>query len=391
MADVKLLFTSHSASNYNNDKWSVTMLRNLIGNYKKRRRDEVKNPAPVSVTDDQRGQSSYPAADSNTSSILFHCREGSVTHYYHFFFGALVPLIEYHLANPSKVLRILTDVGPFKLILCELPLTISELHGPNLTLQGHFHDDKSLHQVRQMGQISLKAYDCFNNDFFGSPHHFPRPPHETIRAINNFFHESVPFYIRDLPTYDVLLIQRAKDVYYKSGGCADRGHIFQTSGSERRSITNHEDLIAAIRAECSEAGQTFCNISLESTSIYYQYHMFSNANVVIAQHGAALSNIFFMARNGSSGVAMSTASSRTDNQSPVQAPTVIEISPPWSRQFEHFKNLATYCEVNYSSVTQQQDHSEVNVSDVVELVRGSLSGSTTLPTPQSQLPSWVGS
>lgn len=348
----------------NKNTTTSVMIKNLIGNYKKRRLDEVKNPTPAA---DDQSQNKRTAAvvgnNSNTSSILFHCREGSVTHYYHFFFGALVPLIEYHLANPLKVLRILTDVGPFKLILCELPLTISELRGPNLALQGHFHDDKSLNQTKQLGEVSLKGYDCFNNDFFAIPH-FPKPPKDTIQAIIQFFNESVPFYIRELPTYDVLLIERAQDVYYQRGGCADRDLIYQTSGSERRSITNHEDLAAAISTECCHSGQTFRNISLERTSIYYQYHMFSKAKVVIAQHGAALSNIFFMASP-----ANKEKQSAQESLTPTQLAAVIEISPPWSRQFEHFKNLATYCEVNYRSVTQERDHSEVNIPAVVELVR----------------------
>lgn len=339
------------------------MLKNLIGNYKKRRRIEVKNPISVSEAEDF----SYQDA-SNTSSIIFHCREGSVTHYYHFFFGALVPLIEYHLANSSKVFRILTDVGPFKSILCELPLTISELRGPNLSLPGHFHDDKSLNQCKQAGEVSLRAYDCFNNDFFNLPH-FPKPSKTTVQAVNHFFHKSVPFYIRELPTYDVILIERAQDAYYQQGGCADRDRIYQTSGSERRSIPNHLELVAAVRAECSERGLTFCNISLERTSVFYQYHIFTGAKLVIAQHGAALANIFFMAFGNAP---EHECKDLTANCAQDTRHSIIEICPPWSRQFEHFKNLATYCEVDYSSVEQQQDHSAVSVPEVLGLVKVAL-------------------
>lgn len=362
------------------------MLKNLIGNYKKRRREEVSNPTP-----DADDQLKKRGTVGNISSILFHCREGSVTHFYHFFFGAMIPLIEYHLANPSKVLRILTDVGPFKLILCELPMTISELHGPNLALEGHFHDDKSLNQSRQVGEVSLKGYDCFNNEFFDKPH-FPKPPKDTIRAIQKYFHDSLPFYIRELPTYDVILIERAQDVYYQQGGCADRDRIYQTSGSERRSITNHVELRDTLRTECEATGKSFRNISLERTSIYYQYHMFSNANVVIAQHGAALANIFFMGdRRASPDTIASTncsssSSSNIGNQDQgsgvsststlqqVRQAAVIEISPPWSREFDHFKNLAQYCDVKHSSLPQERDHSHVDVPAAVALLRVALLG-----------------
>jgi hypothetical protein len=353
------------------------MLKNLIGKYKKRRREEISNPTPSSSssTSSSDSTSNNNNNNNNIASVLFHCREGSVTHYYHFFFGALIPLIEYHLANPSKVLRILTDVGPFKSILCELPITISDLLGPNLSLKGHFHDDKSLNQMKQIGEVSLKGYDCFNNEFFNTSF-FPKPPKATIQAIQKFFHDSIPFYIAELPTYDVILIQRAQDVYYQTGGCADRDKIYQTSGSERRSITNHVDLVNALRAQCNEMGKTFCNISLERTSVYYQYHMFSKAKVVIAQHGAALANIFFMAYNRSSvkssnekldGEISSKVTRITSSQ-----PAVIEISPPWSREFDHFKNLAAHCEVAHSALPQEEDHSEVDIPAVVTLVRSAL-------------------
>ena len=356
------------------------MLKNLISNYKKRRREDVKTSSSTGNNNDDEGRGKAQKKGNNNTtentnndndniaSVLFHCREGSVTHYYHFFFGALVPLIEYHLDNPTKVLRILTDVGPFKHILCELPLTISEIRGPNLARKGYYHDDKSLNQYKERGQISLKGYDCFNNEFFAISH-FPKPPRQLVESINSFFNNSVPFYIQNLPVYDVILIERACDVYYQRGGCADRDTIYQTSGSERRSITNHMDLVDSIQTECNRAGLTFCNISLERTSVYYQYHMFSNAKIVIAQHGAALANVFFMAfGNGLKENEDEDKSCKVDSSSHCTR-AVIEISPPWSRQFEHFKNLSSYFEVSHFSVLQEQDHSAVNIPEVIQHIK----------------------
>ena len=42
--------------------------------------------------------------------IVFNCREGSVSHYYHFLYGALIPLIEFHVNNPDKRLLITTNL-----------------------------------------------------------------------------------------------------------------------------------------------------------------------------------------------------------------------------------------------------------------------------------------
>lgn len=87
--------------------------------------------------------------DPNEVSLLFVCNEGSVTHYYHFLFGmvvnlklgqfsvslfvgALIPFVEYALENKKKSFRIVTDVGPMKSILTEMPFNISEICGPAL-------------------------------------------------------------------------------------------------------------------------------------------------------------------------------------------------------------------------------------------------------------------
>jgi capsular polysaccharide biosynthesis protein len=86
---------------------------------------------------------------------------------------------------------------------------------------------------------------------------------------------------------------------------------------------------------------------LERSSIYYQYRVFRDAKVIIAQHGASLSNIFFMKAKESH---------------------VIEFSPPWSREAEHFKNLAHYVGVGHHSISQEEDHSEISISAVIALL-----------------------
>ena len=101
----------------------------------------------------------------------------------------------------------------------------------------------------------------------------------------------------------------------------------QLSGAMLRSVENHGDLVQAMR---NEFVTKFDNLVLERASIYYQYHIFNNAKIIIAQHGAALSNMFFM---------------KPTNEN--NSCTVIEISPPSPNvlpQFRegaksHFKNL----------------------------------------------------
>lgn len=275
-------------------------------------------------------------------------------------------MIEYHLANPDKSFRVVTDVGPFKRLLCEIPITILELLGPDFS--SRFHDDKSISRTREPGEIALKGYDTFNSEYYLEPF-FPKPPPQVISRVLNFFETSLPSYIKLLPIYDVLLIQRAQDNYYDSG-CRDRTAVYQTSGSQRRSITNHQELADALY---SKFGGSFSNIVLERSSIYYQYYMFSRAKIVIAQHGASLANIFFMtkpdAASDSSGIqgANSVDCNAMERSKPWGA-HVIEISPPWSREFSHFRNLADYCRVSHESIEQVEDHSAVDIGLVMRAV-----------------------
>jgi hypothetical protein len=296
-----------------------------------------------------------PSADAaNSFKILFQCLEGSVTHYYHFFFGAMVPLILHAIEHgygtgSAPLYRIGTDVGPMKRILCEIPLNVVELRGPNEADNlGGFHDDKSMRIVAKPGETILKACDAYNTEFYADDY-VDKLSKSKLRKIVQFFEDTMPVYLRSFPVYDILLIERATDSYY-STACKDRSEIYKSSGSERRSLSNHQLLVSTLSGK---HGSRFCNIVLERSSVYYQYHMFRHAKVVIAQHGAALANILFMMKT-------STGSKDINGSG-----TVVEINPPWSRESEHFKNLAHACGVPHASVIQTADHSNVDIDQVI--------------------------
>lgn len=71
-----------------------------------------------------------------------------------------------------------------------------------------------------------------------------------------------------------------------------------------------------------------------------------------AATGGALSNVIFM--------------------TPARG-SVVEISPPWGRGDNHFRNIASTRGVGYERVLQEGDHSEVNVLDVIGAVARRLS------------------
>ena len=277
------------------------------------------------------------------SSLIYKGWEGSVTDYFHFFFVALIPTIEYHILNPRKSLRILTDVGPFKRMLCEMPIAILEILAPNLAVKENHHDNKFLFRDAKAGEICLQSYDRFNSQLYES-HMVTQMSKKTMRKVLNFFRETIPPCIKLIPTFEIVLIQSDEENYFKEG-CLNRKPSYCTQESQRRSIRNHKTLSNTLLAKYGPS--IFSNIVLERSSIYYQYRVFHDAKIVIAQYGAALSNIFFMKPSVSH---------------------VIEFSPPWSREVEHFKNVAHFKGVKYHSIIQENDYSDISISDVKALL-----------------------
>lgn len=316
-------------------------MKGLLKNYstldRKRKADESEEAIATA-------SNKYEPSDNQVVFVVFRCWEGSVTHYYHFFFGALIPLIEYYLENLNKKFVIRSDIGPMKRILCELPLILLEFVGPSYS-NGHAiaHDDKSLGIKIKSEETALPSYDKFNSMWYDDKY-VPQLPKLTALKILDFFKNTIPDYISSIETFPIIIIQRGNEPYYSKSVDNSRSAIYATSGNTRRSILNHDELMQRIQSKYPDISK---NIILEGSSIYYQYHMFKHAKVVVAQHGAALSNVFFMKPHHS---------------------TLIEISPPWSKALKHFSNLADYCDINYMCIDQETDHSAVNIDHVIHAI-----------------------
>lgn len=291
---------------------------------------------------------------SHLVSIRFKNNDGygqSITHYYHFLFAALFPLIDYHLKHPTHKIRVITDVGPMKRFLCELPLGVVEILSekvkpgpPTGSTSGSKRSASSMSS--DSAEITLQGYDNFNQTLYDSNDLIvDRFKRHIMTNVLDFFDHSIPPYLRQSPSLKkVILIERKTETYFRQA-YADKQPAFWTSGSQRRSIANHSDLSTALGREF---GNDFAGVSLEGTSLSFQYLVFNSARVVIAQHGGALSNIIFMNPEKSH---------------------VVEISPPWGRQDNHFLNLAEAKGVGYARVLQSGDHSDVEVSEICEIVR----------------------
>lgn len=289
----------------------------------------------------------------NTVAIVFNCFEGSVSHYYHFFYGALIPLIEYHLQNPDKKLLITTDVGPFQSTLLEIftPTVIIGFEMPVIPPGEKFFDDKSMNWIRikRPGEVILPAYDIFNTDLIrNNVKTQNKLPHllEIRPTILKFIEDRMPEEYKHMQTFEIVLLERATEQYYieKSKTNIDKSReIFYTSGKQRRDITNHNELLAGLTASFpSKIG----NIILEGKSIFFQFQLFKNAKIVIGQHGAGLANIFFMQPEG----------------------YLVEIMSPWGRRGNHFKNLANSLHVNYYKFDLERDIGPVDVNVIIEIL-----------------------
>jgi len=169
--------------------------------------------------------------------IYFLCNEGSVTHFYHFMFGALVPLIEYHLKTKHSAFRIKTDIGPMKSILCEMPFNIVEICGPSEETPGQrkAHDDKSAYSGLELeqGSVRLCAYDSFDQ-FIYEDTYAPKFDDRCRANVLAFFQAHIPSYISCIRPVKIVLIDRKADSYYQQVKHHNRTEIYGTSGAERR-------------------------------------------------------------------------------------------------------------------------------------------------------------
>jgi len=257
---------------------------------------------------------------------------GSITHYYHFFYGAFIPLILYHLRTKEKNFIITDDVGPMFKILYEIPLNI-------------------LYKCENPTSfIKLIPLDSFKSKFYYNPNIQKVNYNDKIK-ICSFFELNFPEYLKDTKTYDIILIERKVDDRYKLLNYTNSKNsmikdLGSKSGSERRYIQNHAELKKELK---KKYGDKFKNISLENKSIMYQYHLFKNCKLLIAQHGAALANVIFMKKNNS----------------------VLEIVPLTKIRNERedpFKNLSEMCKLNYYSFETTEDNPIINIEVILTII-----------------------
>lgn len=285
---------------------------------------------------------------SNHKYILFelYAVRGSIKHYFHFFFGVLVPLvleyIEYKKQYEYVTFIVKDDVGPFFRVLFELPIDIKLkefIHVDDSLIEKKYLIPQNTHVMneRSMQWIKKKYAAIFTN---------------VNRIIfNNWLKEQINKYNfftyspNNANNYDIVIIERRTNLAYesaykKSVTNNEKYKIMKLSGSERRCILNHEEFVENIKKVYPN--KKVINISTEYMPLFQQYYVFSNAKLVIAQHGASLSNIIFMKNKAS----------------------VIEIINQERLKENWFLDLSKECdELNYNQYLTNDESITINLED----------------------------
>lgn len=256
---------------------------------------------------------------------------GSVTHYYHFLIGFLIPfLLDIKNYDYTKTTFIVDNVfGPMIRVLIQLPFDIKIA-------------PVSINDYKEVKLVPLDA-DLIKRE----SKKFKLFTYNDYKYINGLMNSLFTNFdlISKMDKYDVIVIQRKLNTSYKTTEYkkTDKYYdAFITSGSQRRSIENFDKFYKFIKTYYKKL--SILQISLEYLPFFEQYYLFNNAKIIIAQHGAALSNVVFMKPKT----------------------TIIEIIPLSSfvdSAANVFPPLSKTCKVNHYQYKTNSTHPNIDLHD----------------------------
>ncbi len=267
-------------------------------------------------------------------------RAGSVEHFYHFLLGFFLPLCAYLDGAPRHAPVLVRSCGPMDRIIRELDL-------PGLVIvdrEAHAAMRAPSHaNARPPKYAVLPSLDVVQRQPMVDIEGLRKGVSFAMRRWGERISGHMDAIVRSRPARPrVIIIERGRAHPFYLSGRAER----RASGRERRYIANHAELVAALTLRFPGAQ----NLQLEDLALAEQIALFRTADVVIAQHGAALANIVWM---------------RTGAQ-------VIEVRPP-QRWSAHFERLAGPLGLSYGSVGQDGNFGPVNADAVMALAEAGTS------------------
>ena len=273
---------------------------------------------------------------------------GSLEHFYHFLLGCFVPLA-YHLtvkwARADFDRLILRSCGPLDRIVREFgdrrvrPMGkrhyrgIAERCGAGANGSPAFIDLEfaAIRGGDYPADFSYRIFSKVREHFLSRP---------DVRSERSELEKIWPG-----GQGRILLIERAASpAFYHSEKSENKG-----SGAERRSIANHDELYQMLQHRFGGC----LNVRTEAMTLARQVALFSLADIIVAQHGAALANIVW------------------------SKPTVsvIEIFPITQRievkDMDPFRHLSRCMGVRFYRAPQENDHAAIDIGQIVDLVDAS--------------------
>ena len=280
---------------------------------------------------------------------------GRAGHFYHYMLGYLMPIVISPDRTTGRVSVV--SVGLLDRITREVfGDEVDIVPEPNLTINDYPKLRNRLNKlfgnyvfmrffistiVKQSINRALKNYNFDQSLMLNSFDSPLRYQFDHISVFRDFVEKRLAGKIKTLKKSaskpDILLIDRGQPHSHYA-------EIGRTSGSQRRSIPNIDSLCDLLNKHHKTA--TF---NLEDKDLALQIAVFSEAKVVVAQHGAALTNIIWM-RPGS---------------------LVIEIIPPnkvpANPGQEFFSRLAEEMNIRHQYIFQEHEHAELTKSQMHQI------------------------
>jgi hypothetical protein len=238
---------------------------------------------------------------------------GKITHYYHFMFGLLLPFLSKEMHKQHETHYYLPEIGPMSRHLCKLvehgwSFDINEEASP-LNIE--------MRTVIPMGWDHPSAYDTANLEQLRD---YIFKIFSTKQAVKS-------------AEKSILIINRGQE--------SDKANPSDTYGAQRRSIPNLYDLYLQINEHANVK-----YVELDSMALERQIELFANADCIIAQHGAALSNLIFCRLNT----------------------TIIEVVDSLIRPM-FFQPLSERLKLNHILFDQEHPKAPINITDMIKVLR----------------------
>jgi hypothetical protein len=277
--------------------------------------------------------------------LTLNNHDGSVEHYYHFLLGFLVPLVlwkkEYTVENSRKIL----------LRSCE----IMDRHLFEIGYKRANILDKVSHEVARTKKDHCRECIFVERVGYDKPSYYNFVDFSAANLIlSEILSEDIARYtekfnsnrIEDHP-YIVMIDREPPNHFYLSQLCESQG-----SGRSRRSIQNYRNLFESVALQYKNV----VSFTLEEKTLAFQIALFKQADVIIAQHGAALANLIWCKPNT----------------------TVIEIHPlnisETIMNRNYFLNLANCMKLDYQRVEQEGCHSVVDPNSLLRILKNAIDG-----------------